>query len=1297
MTLQAQPQGLAPPKATVDPTKLNVIYLSWKLPEISNGEILRFILTRDGIELYRGLDIQFSDDTNIMPFRSYTYILSACTVAGCVTSEKITIATTQAPPEDMLPPKLVVINDTTIQAYWTPPAKPNGMIQLYTFLIFGANQSRAYNTTGLSITLTDLQPYSKYSTKIQVCNDIGCTWSTDVTIQTPEGQPAGLDPPDILVASSTSVDIFWSPPDKPNGEILFYGLIRSDQTKQDRIYMGKGDNFHMSDYWLSPGATYQYFLIMGNSIGNISSGSSAVTMPYRLPSNIPPPKNVTVLSATEIYVEWNYFSSSEGFIDQYRVLLNPGRPDQIIIGVGLNLSKKVTGLTPFTTYDVRVQGCLQDQPLGCGSSPGRVVQTYEAPPYGLAGPHVESVASNIVDISWEPPKFPNGIITQYLVYYKTPGSQIELLINRVDGETFQVRHAGPELKPFFEYEYKVVGGNSKGDVSSSWTRVRTLEAPPTGLPQPVVTVTGAFSINLQWQHPAQPNGIITKYTFVYKIVERDPTVPMVNLSLSVIGNTTNTSISGLRPYADYQLQLQALNRAGSTTTSWVNFKTNESSPSGLGLFDIEKIDTGTSAILRWGAPVHPNGIITTYRIYEGDSSVAVFQGLNQQFELRRLQPYTDYTVQLEACTTAGCTRSVLQTFRSAEIPPSDQSSPLIGEVTSNKVTLTWTRPGNANGLITMYEVLRKSNPRIQKRSLSDPVVIYRTMDTATSSYQYTDTNLQPFTEYQYSIRAVNTQGSTQSPWQTAFTQQAPPDGVDPPIVTYLDSNVNALNIKWIAPLKPNGIIQSYQLQRNGSVLFSFSPLDKKEFNDTGLTAYTWYNYTITVCSGGGCTTSEPTLFRTKESAPLSVSPPTVVAINSTAIRVTWTIPQITNGEISIYQLKMDGIIVFKGLQLLYVLGNLLPYHEYSFRLVACTKGGCVESGQVVGITEDDSPQGMLPPALRIMTATSIEVSWLPPEFPNGIITSYDVRRDGRLIYTQSIGSTGSLSTTYTDYNLNPGTKYSYVVTARNRKGSTESPPSLAMTFSSSPSGLDPPTLYPLTATSIQAIWQTPGSPNGVIKNYTLYRDGEMVYAGGPEQLSYIVPGLQFWTSYSFRVQACTDRGCQLSTPASARTLEAIPEGQRSPQLRALADQNGAHTGILVTWESPQKPNGIVKTYEVYRRQLIKEGIGVSYGPTKLVYNGSQLQYTDQSNELQPFTDYQYSVTSVNSVGKLASLWETVQTKQASPAAVLPPIVMETTLSTISVTITPPAVPNGVVYNYNVLVNGTVVSVEVLKI
>lgn len=623
--------------------------------------------------------------------------------------------------------------------------------------------------------------------------------------------------------------------------------------------------------------------------------------------------------------------------------------------------------------------------------------------------------------------------------------------------------------------------------------MRTLESPPTGLSAPVITNISTYGISLFWSPPASPNGVIQQYRILYQL---DPsTTQSLQEFVSVGGNVVNTSLSGLQAYSAYILHLEAANGAGSIASSSVTFTTKEGYPSGLSDFRVEKVNTGTSVILTWDVPKKPNGIITTYRIYQDSYGVAIYSDIARTFEFRRLSPYTEYSVKQEACTRVGCTLGRVQSFYTAEIAPTSQPSPTFGTVNATQVQLSWQPPLSPNGAIISYEVLRASSTPVRKRDVSstvrhfsfselstfsvspmnssqqciiqhsecpkkdqfveplynnisgpihssrskrqttspvNPQVVYRTTDTAHDSFNYTDTGLRPYMDYQYSIRASNSLGFTNSPWQTVRTQQAAPEGVQPPVLSYVVNDITSINISWSLPAQMNGILQGFQLQRNSTVPFSFRPDDVRNFVDTGLAAFTTYSYKLTGCTAGGCTTSEPATIITLEAAPLSVSPPVVVALNSTALSASWSKPQTSNGVITQYKLKMNGEIVFIGLQETYVLTNLVPYMACVFTLTACTNGGCTESGEVTHRTDEAPPTGLSSPLLRVLGSRSIEITWSPPVNPNGVISSYDVRREGKLIYTSSITTSGSLSTSYIDYSVMPGIEYSYTIVARNR-------------------------------------------------------------------------------------------------------------------------------------------------------------------------------------------------------------------------------------------------------------------------
>lgn len=104
-------------------------------------------------------------------------------------------------------------------------------------------------------------------------------------------------------------------------------------------------------------------------------------------------------------------------------------------------------------------------------------------------------------------------------------------------------------------------------------------------------------------------------------------------------------------------------------------------------------------------------------------------------------------------------------------------------------------------------------------------MLFRELSPAHSeSFSYTVTGLRPWTHYEFSIRAHNPAGHTSSPWVTVTTKQAPPLGLAPPTVRHLKDQPSKLWVSWTPPVEPNGVLQSYRIQRNNvSFSFSFDP------------------------------------------------------------------------------------------------------------------------------------------------------------------------------------------------------------------------------------------------------------------------------------------------------------------------------------------------------------------------------------------------------------------------------------------------------------------------------------------
>ena len=308
----------------------------------------------------------------------------------------------------------------------------------------------------------------------------------------------------------------------------------------------------------------------------------------------------------------------------------------------------------------------------------------------------------------------------------------------------------------------------------------------------------------------------------------------------------------------------------------------------------DKSPDGRSMRLYWDPPSSPNGHITGYNLYM--DGLQIYRGIDRQYTVRKLRPFRAYEFQLEACTGVGCTKGEPLTIMSAEILPEGQGAPTFPFFNATVVVIGWKPPAVANGVITRYEVLRQENAlnARRRRAVNAPgvTVAYATNDTNKTDFRYTDVGLKPYTRYEYKIRAVNSAGNGDSDWTTVETKQAKPAAVDTPTVTQVDAKT--LLVRWVKPAQPNGVISFYFVERNASTVHKGAELS---FTDRNRQPFTVYSYTVSACTGGGCTESAPGYGKTAEAAPEQVAPPVMTALSDIAIKADWTEPGKPNGTV----------------------------------------------------------------------------------------------------------------------------------------------------------------------------------------------------------------------------------------------------------------------------------------------------------------------------------------------------------------------------------------------------------------
>lgn len=457
---------------------------------------------------------------------------------------------------------------------------------------------------------------------------------------------------------------------------------------------------------------------------------------------------------------------------------------------------------------------------------------------------------------------------------------------------------------------------------------------------------------------------------------------------------------------------------------------------------------------------------------------------------------------------------------------------------------------------------------------------------------------------------------------------------------------------------------------------AYSDVINRGFTDVDLLPFTEYFYTVLACTAAGCSFSLPATTVTLEAMPTDIAAPTLAALSSSSISISWVRPSNPNGVIVTYNIiilpiQINLAISGSETELARNISNLSPFTNYMVTLEACNSAGCVSNSSNVQ-TLESIPQFINAPGVTTINATSLSITWSEPAQPNGVIILYELRRNGSLVFSGT-------ETNFVEGQLSPNQVYVYTIQAYTSiGGGDESAPSMATrTPPDTPEGVSPPTLFATGPTSIFANWSEPSSPNGVIQRYVLLVDGLSVHDAIGFQFE--VMGLSPFMSYSFQLMVCTTT-CASTEFVIAVTSEAAPQGQLAPTLNEISPRS-----VSVSWSSPTTPNGIIMRYEVERRLITSSSSSLTF---VLVFSGSALSFTDSDASLRPDTSYEYRISAINSVGSTTSNISSITLSEAPPQAVPLPIIENITATSVDVLVNPPGVANGILTAYQLFINGT---------
>jgi len=538
-----------------------------------------------------------------------------------------------------------------------------------------------------------------------------------------------------------------------------------------------------------------------------------------------------------------------------------------------------------------------------------------------------------------------------------------------------------------------------------------------------------------------------------------------------------------------------------------------------------------------------------------------------------LQPHTKYEYYVVGRNLIGNTTSLVSNVITSMATPESLKPPIPTVISSNQIAITWLEPLKPNGIITKYTLYRT------KWSTKDEIVVYTGL-----ARTHTDSDqLEPFTGYMYKLSVCTNLCANISAVTLVYTEESTPKNVYPPKLTPLSST--SIQVNWSLPAQPNGVIVRYNVtMKNNNAHVSILP--EKNLGEaktqvvSGLSPFTDYVFRVTACTKVGCKQGPEATVKTLQAVPTGLSAPRVIILSAAQVHVEWSKPSVENGVLKYYLVMRNNSVTHNTTTRVFVDKGVRPATIYHYVIRAYNQAGGSSSPHTSIETPESSPEGIPSPTLKPLTSVSINVTWLPPTVPNGVITSYSILHqevDGPITKEPNIGPLWHVVK-----GLKPYTFYNIRIEACTNAGCGIGPHDLSRTKESRPFGQERPSLVPQSSTMIQIIWRPPITPNGDVTQYVVERregDSGMpfpIYIGSRNE--YVDSQLKPFTTYQYRLRSRNSVGDAVSEWASVKTLVGVPQDIQAPRLNAV---NG--TAIQIRWEEPGTPNGQITSYVIRYR------------------------------------------------------------------------------------------------------------------
>lgn len=756
---------------------------------------------------------------------------------------------------------------------------------------------------------------------------------------------------------------------------------------------------------LTNGDTYDVTVIANN--GTYDSSPSTMVQGVPAATVASAPRSVSLVAGNaELAVSWLAPLDDGGSsILSYTATATDGTNTAICSATAPAVTCTISLLTNGMSYKVTV---VADNSVGASSVSNYVIAT----PYTVPNaPTSVSVASHdqSLNVSWTAPTNNGGSALTGFVATATDGTSS--LDCHAASTAASCSIAG--LTNGTSYDVSVVAHNAAGDsLASSAIAATPYTTPDT--PTDVAVVPGNASAVVSWTAPA--NGGNSLWGYVVSVSDGVSTTTH-NASAS----ETSLEIARLTNGTSYTFWVVARNTAGDSSPSATVSTTPYTVPDSPTLVSLTAGDG--SLTVSWSAPSSNGGdTISQYTATATDGTsthTCRWTSGDTSCTITELTNGTLYAVSVVATNAAG---SSLASASTSGTPYTNPDTPGNVSVTvgNGQATVSWTAPASNGSSLWGYVV-----------SVSDGTIT-TTTNVAASTTTVTLTGLTNGTLYSFSVYATNTAGNSTASIETSTSPYTVPNAPSAPTLT---RSLGTLDVSWNAPTFDGGdAITSYTVSATpndggGVVTCSWSTGDLACTLDVVDTAT--YSVTVIATNTAGNSLSSSATSSVGYAVPGAPTGLSATVSNAT-ITLAFTAPIVTGGQPItdyVYSLNDASEVSFASTEGPFVITGLNNGTQYRVKVAAVNAIGV--GGYTLSLTATPATTPGVPRWFHGKAGNhTATLMWNPPLTNGGAaITSY-------LVSDQHGHECSTSTTTCTVNNLVNGTRYSFVVTARNEQGSS---------------------------------------------------------------------------------------------------------------------------------------------------------------------------------------------------------------------------------------------------------------------